>query len=316
MQRTFALSASSDVLKKISLKSESQHIAGGVWTPPRRKRYHTTLAARGRSPVREVIERDCLLSAGRTLLVTCTLYRRWTVISTCQSPRWPTWTTSRSSAPTWTWLSKCWDVSDRSHSLDGVFLARVAVTRRAVHAKVLVAAGAFLTSRAFLASPGVWGGAVALMGLRDRTPFEPWSESLLPPVWVSHWGLWTPAPPCPDSIGLIGSLRVSTSSCVLALPVLCTCTRVSESTFWFFRWCFYWACTESLNLFGEYRHCIKQYWVFWPMYTEYLSLFRKVLKTFLLEMVCSFQCTGLSYLSRFITKSFIFGHFLKFHFSF
>lgn len=50
--------------------------------------------------------------AGRIWPVTCTSSPKWTVTNMCQLWRWPTWTTSKSSARTWSWLWTSYDVSE------------------------------------------------------------------------------------------------------------------------------------------------------------------------------------------------------------
>lgn len=50
--------------------------------------------------------------AGRIWPVTCTSSPKWTVTNMCQLWRWPTWTTSKSSARTWSWLWISYDVSE------------------------------------------------------------------------------------------------------------------------------------------------------------------------------------------------------------
>lgn len=49
---------------------------------------------------------------GRIWPVTCTSSPKWTVTNMCQLWRWPTWTTSKSSARTWSWSWTSYDVSD------------------------------------------------------------------------------------------------------------------------------------------------------------------------------------------------------------
>lgn len=49
---------------------------------------------------------------GRIWPVTCTSSPKWTATNMCQLWRWPTWTTSKSSARTWSWLWTSYDVSE------------------------------------------------------------------------------------------------------------------------------------------------------------------------------------------------------------
>lgn len=122
------------------------------------------------TPPSQGFKRGCLLSAGRTLLVTCTLCRRWTAISTCRSPRWPTWSTSRSSAPTWTWSCRCWDVSEWRPCLSGSGLMWLRpLGPQPLRAKPLMVGGVFPVCRAFLASP-VSGDMPMALGADWRAP--------------------------------------------------------------------------------------------------------------------------------------------------
>lgn len=57
------------------------------------------------------ISRLPLCLSGRIWPVTCTSSPRWTATNMCQSWRWPTWTTSKSSALTWSWSWTFYDVS-------------------------------------------------------------------------------------------------------------------------------------------------------------------------------------------------------------